>query len=46
MGYNQAHQVALDFYEVSNFSIYHPDVIKMKPGYWNNGWLNFWGIRR
>lgn len=46
MGYNQAHQAALDFYEVSNFSVYHPDVIKMQPGYWNNGWFNFWGITR
>ncbi len=28
------------------FSVYHPDVIKMQPGYWNNGWFNFWGITR
>ena len=46
MSYNQAHQAALDFYEVSNFSVYHPDVIKKDLGFWNDGWLKFWGITR
>jgi hypothetical protein len=46
MSYAQAHQAALNFYGVSNFSVYHPDVIKIDPSYWNQGWFDFWGITK
>ena len=41
-----AHEAALQYYEVSPFSVYHPDVIQMEPGWWNNAWYDFWGIER
>ena len=41
-----AHKMALRYYEVSPFSVYHPDVIKMKPEWWNNSWFEFWNIER
>jgi len=41
-----AHQAALDFYQVSKFSTYHPDVIKAYSGWFNDAWFDFWGITR
>lgn len=43
--YYTAHQVALDFYEVSNFSVYHPDVIKSLPAEFSDNWFRFWGLK-
>lgn len=45
MPYEEAHRAALDFFEVSDFSVYHPDVIKMEPMEWNDAWKNFWNIK-
>lgn len=41
-----AHQTALQFYGVSPYSVYHPDVIKMQPEWWNDAWYDFWEIER
>jgi RHS repeat-associated protein len=45
MSYNDAHQLALDEFGVSNFSVYHPDVInELGTEYFNKNWFRFWGI--
>lgn len=41
-----AHEMALQYYEVSSYSVYHPDVISMEPEWWNNAWFDFWNIER
>ena len=41
-----AHEMALQYYEVSPYSVYHPDVISMEPEWWNNAWFEFWNIER
>jgi hypothetical protein len=46
MNYIEAHQFALSKYQVSPFSVYHPDVINavnaIEPGSFNNKWIDFW----
>lgn len=42
--YVEAHQQALKYYEVSPFSVYHPDVIKAYPDEFNKNWEIAWGI--
>ncbi len=44
--YEVAHQMALDKYRVSPFSVYHPEVIQSLPRYFNDNWFRFWGIQR
>lgn len=44
MSCDEVHRAALDFFEVSDFSVYHPDVIQMRPMEWNRLWKQFWGI--
>jgi hypothetical protein len=44
MPYEEAHQAALDFYGVSPYSIYHPEVIQQFPDVFNSNWFKFWGI--
>jgi hypothetical protein len=41
MSYEDVHQAALEKYGVSPFSVYHPDVIRDYPEYFNQFWLNF-----
>ncbi len=41
-----AHKIALKYYEVSPYSVYHPEVIKMQPSWWNQAWFDFWNIER
>jgi len=43
--YDMAHNTALDKYNVSRFSIYHPDVIRSMPETFNANWFKFWGIK-
>ncbi len=43
--YVDAHLHALQKYDVSPFSVYHPDVIKEFPAAFNECWRNFWGIK-
>lgn len=46
MSYNEAHQRALDKFGVSNFSVYHPDVInELGTEHFNKNWFHFWGIK-
>jgi hypothetical protein len=40
LDYDVAHRMALDYYHVSDFSVYHPDVIR-EFGF-NKNWLKFW----
>ncbi|MDP5275123.1 RHS repeat-associated core domain-containing protein [Chengkuizengella axinellae] len=42
--YDTAHKEALQKYEVSPFSVYHPDVIKSMPENFGGAWKKFWGI--
>ncbi|MHB1222369.1 MAG: hypothetical protein ACYC0J_10275 [Gammaproteobacteria bacterium] len=46
MEYSSAHLQALNKYQVSPFSVYHPDVISqvnlIEPGSFNINWINFW----
>lgn len=46
MSYNGAHKMALETYNVSPFSVYHPDVIKLEPSSWGKLWFDFWGIKQ
>lgn len=40
--YEVAHAAALRKYQVSPFSVYHPDVIRSLPEEFNANWLKFW----
>jgi RHS repeat-associated protein len=40
-----AHLMAFAKYDVSPFSVYHPDVIKSFPELFNSNWFSFWGIQ-
>jgi hypothetical protein len=42
--YDTAHEMALEKYNVSRFSVYHADVIKSMPDIFNKNWRKFWGL--
>ena len=44
MGYYPAHDAALLRYNVSPYSVYHPNVIRSLPDEFNSNWRAFWGI--
>ncbi len=44
MSYETAHAAALGKYGVSNYALYHPEVIGSNPGLFNNAWRAFWGL--
>jgi hypothetical protein len=44
MAYEDAHAAALSMYNVSPFSVYHPDVINALPELFNSSWRAFWGL--
>jgi hypothetical protein len=44
MGYEAAHDAALSKYQVSPFSVYHPEVIQSLPGSFGTGFKKFWGL--
>ncbi|GAB1159754.1 hypothetical protein YWY31_57790 [Paenibacillus illinoisensis] len=46
MSYDAAHASAIQKYEVSPFSVYHPDVITSMPGEFNSSWFKFWGLKK
>ena len=46
LSYREAHQFALAKYGLSPFSVYHPDVIRAFPEYFNEAWFRFWGMRQ
>ena len=44
--YEQAHKITLETYQVSPFSVYHPDIIQKDPQSWGKPWFDFWGIEK
>jgi hypothetical protein len=42
--YEQAHAKALKNYGLSEFDLYHPDVIQKNKGWFNDKWPKYWGI--
>lgn len=46
LSYYEAHTAALQFYKVSPFSLYHPEVIKAFPDEFNKNWFDAWGIEK
>ncbi|MCT7994828.1 hypothetical protein [Laspinema olomoucense] len=46
LSYKEAHTAALQFYRVSPFSLYHPEVIQQFPDEFNKNWLNAWRIEK
>ncbi|MEK3964567.1 hypothetical protein [Paenibacillus sp. FSL H7-0323] len=42
--YDTAHEMALQKYDVSRFSVYHADIIKSMPEIFNKNWRKFWGL--
>ncbi|MCT7975132.1 hypothetical protein [Laspinema olomoucense] len=46
LSYEEAHTTALQFYRVSPFSLYHPEVIQKFPDEFNKNWLNAWRIEK
>lgn len=46
MDYDSAHELVLQKYKVSRFSVYHPDVIKSMPEEFNSSWYKFWGLEK
>ena len=46
LDYDTAHNAALDKYGVTEFDLYHPDVIKEMPEWFGLAWFEYWGISR
>ena len=46
MSYDDAHAAALETYQVSPFSVYHPEVIQQNPSAWGKPWFKFWEIKK
>ena len=44
LDYGTAHTAALDKYGVTEFDLYHPDVIKEMPKLFSPAWFEYWGI--
>ena len=45
VSYEAAHAAAIAKYNVSPFSLYHPEVIQQFPAMFNNAWRAFWGMK-
>jgi hypothetical protein len=39
-----AHRMALDYYDIAAFTVYHPDVIREFSENFSDAWLQFWKI--
>jgi filamentous hemagglutinin len=44
MTYESAHSAALGKYGVTEYDLYHPDVVDALPGSFNNSWRTYWGL--
>ena len=44
LDYDAAHNAALDKYQVTEFDLYHPDVIKAMPEWFSPAWFEYWNI--
>lgn len=42
--YDAAHAAALDYYSVSPYSLFAPEVIQANPQYFNNNFRAYWGL--
>ena len=45
VGYDAAHAAALQRYGVSEFSLYHPEVVNSFREWFSPAWRKFWGLR-
>jgi len=45
MSYDDAHAAALKQAGVSNYAVYHPEVIQQYPDRFNDNWRKYWGIK-
>ncbi|HBL14958.1 MAG TPA: hypothetical protein DD379_26905 [Cyanobacteria bacterium UBA11162] len=43
--WEEAHIKAIQYYQVSPFSLYHPEVIQACPDDFNQKWRDSWGIK-
>ena len=46
LDYDTAHNAALDKYGVTEFDLYHPDVIESMPEWFGPAWFEYWGISK
>ncbi len=46
MNYKNAHEAAKVYYSATEFNLYHPEVIKQYPEFFNSSWFEFWGLER
>ncbi|MGN1034515.1 MAG: hypothetical protein ACI4PK_02875 [Oscillospiraceae bacterium] len=46
INYETVHSMALKKYNVSEYDLYHPDVIKKFPSWFNNSWFEYWGLKK
>ncbi|HEX8475600.1 MAG TPA: hypothetical protein VF666_16345 [Pyrinomonadaceae bacterium] len=46
MSYAQAHAAALANYGVTEYDLYHPQVIQAFPQYFNDSWFDYYGLPR
>jgi len=44
LDYKIAHRIALDYYDVADFTVYHSDVVQELRGKFGSTWSTFWGI--
>ena len=44
LDYDTAHNAALSKYGVTEFDLYHPDVIESMPEWFGPAWFEYWGI--
>ena len=42
--YYTAHRMALDYYDVADFTVYHPDVVQEFHEIFGSLWSTFWEI--
>lgn len=45
ISYEVAHEAVLQKYNVSPYSVYHPEVIQQFSEWFNQGFKNFWGLQ-
>ncbi|QUH31967.1 hypothetical protein HYG85_08790 [Vallitalea guaymasensis] len=45
IAYKAAHEAVLQKYNVSPYSVYHPEVIQQFSEWFNQGFKNFWGLK-
>lgn len=46
MDYKAAHEAAFAKYNVSEFTVYHPEVVEALSQWFNSSWKEFWGLNK